>query len=113
MLCLVAGLLLTAQAMAATVYIEEFSDSIPIIRYQAAVEPAVTSQTVAITGSSVQSAAFNVGTHLIRVHADSTCSIKIGGTNPTATTSSMRFLAGQTEYFIVMPGDKLAVITNT
>ena len=101
-----AALLMTAQCFAATVYIEEYSDSIPITRYQAAVAPA-------IGGSSAQSAAFGTNTRLIRVHADSICSIEIGGTNPTATTTSARFVAGQTEYFLVTAGDKLAVITNT
>lgn len=107
-----ASLLLSVQCWAATVYIEEFSDSIPVTRYQAAVAPGITKQTVAIGGSSTQSSAFNTLTRLIRVHADAICSIEIGTTNPTATTSSMRFVAGQTEYFLVNSGDKLAVITN-
>jgi len=108
-----AALLMTAQCFAATVYIEEYSDSIPVTRYQAAVAPGLAKQTVAIGGSSTQSAAFGANTRLIRVHADSICSIEIGGTNPTATTTSARFVAGQTEYFLVNAGDKLAVITNT
>ena len=69
-------------------------------------------QTVAIGGSSAQSSAFNVTTNLIRVHVDAICSINIGS-NPTATTTTARLAANQTEYFTVNPGDKLAVITNT
>lgn len=76
-------------------------------------EPAFVSQTpVAIGGSSVQSAAFNADTRYIRVHTDAVCSIAFG-TNPTATANSMRLAANQTEYFAVVPGQKLAVITNT
>lgn len=108
-----AGLLLTANCLAATVYVEEYTDNLPVARYQAAVAPGVVKQIVAIGGSSTQSSAFGSTTRLIRVHADSVCSIEIGGTNPTATVTSARFIAGQTEYFLVSPGDKLAVITNT
>ena len=35
------------------------------------------------------------------------------GADPTATADSKRMAAGQTEYFTVAPGDKVAVITNT
>lgn len=75
--------------------------------------PAVAEQTVAIGGASAQSAAFNAATKIIRVHTDAICSIKVGGTNPTATATTMRMAAGQVEYFGVAPGDKIAVITNT
>lgn len=102
---------LSSPVFASTLYIEEFSVSRPL-GWQAAQTPGVANQTVAIGGSSIQSAAFNAQTTLIRVHADVICSVEIGGTSPTATTSSMRFVAGQTEYFVVRPGDKLAVITN-
>lgn len=104
-------LLCTLPTFAATVYVEEFGQYIPFY-WQAAQTPGLVAQTVAIGGSSAQSSAFNARTVLIRVHTDAICSIEIGGTNPTATTSSMRFIAGQTEYFLVRPGDKLAVITN-
>lgn len=75
--------------------------------------PKQAAQTVAIGGSSTQSAAFGSSTNGIRVHADAICSVEIGGKNPAATTSSQRMAANQTEYFQVNPGDKLAVITNT
>ena len=67
---------------------------------------------ITITGTSAQSAAFGAGASLIRVHTDAICSIAFG-TNPTATTSNLRLGAGQTEYFAVVPGGKLAVIQNT
>ena len=78
---------------------------------QAAQQPPIAEQTVAI-GASTQSAAFNAATVLVRLHTDAICSV-LFGTNPTATTASARLAAGQTEYFGVAPGMKVAVITNT
>lgn len=72
----------------------------------------VAAQTVVIGGGSTPSAAFNPATRLIRVHTDAICSIKIG-TAPVATAGDARMAADQTEYFGVVRGDKLAVITNT
>jgi hypothetical protein len=72
----------------------------------------VAEQTVAIGGTSTQSSAFNAQTRFIRVHTDVICSIKIG-TDPTASTTTARMAADQTEYFAVQPGDKIAVRTNT
>lgn len=69
--------------------------------------------TVAV-GAAAQSNAFSAQTHLIRVHTDAICSILVG-TNPIASvaTSMSRMAANQTEYFGVMPGDRLGVISNT
>lgn len=96
------------------VYVAEFTEP---SRYAgslmpAAAVPAVAEQTVAIGGASTQSSAFNAKTHLVRVHTDAICSIAFGS-DPTATTSTMRLAADTTEYFEVQPGDKIAVITNT
>jgi hypothetical protein len=74
--------------------------------------PPITTQTVAIGGSSTQSAAFNTDARVIAVHTDAICSIEFG-TNPTATANSRRMAANTTEYFEVLPGNKVAVITNT
>jgi hypothetical protein len=82
------------------------------IGFQAPQAPPISEQTVAIGGSPTQSTQFPAGTQTIRVHTDSICSIAVGN-SPTATTSNMRMIAGQTEYFVVNPGDKIAVITNT
>lgn len=71
-----------------------------------------TEQVVNITGSSSASAAFQTSTILVRVHADAICSVKVGGTSPTATTTCARLVAGQTEYYAVQPGEALAVIQN-
>lgn len=101
----------------ATLYITEFSDiSVSFVRgnlAQIATQPPVVDQTpVAISGASAQSAAFNANTTLVRIHTDSICSI-LFGTNPTAATTNARLVAGQTEYFGVAPGMKVAVIANT
>lgn len=74
--------------------------------------PPLVEQTVAISGTSTQSSAFNTKTKSIRVHTDAICSISVGS-SPTATATTMRMVAGQTEYFAVTPGHKIAVITNT
>lgn len=64
--------------------------------------------------TSTQSAVLNANTTLVRLHTDSTCSVAFG-TNPTATTSKMRLVSDQTEYFSVQPNSelKIAVISNT
>lgn len=83
--------------------------------------PPIAEQTIAITGSSAQSSAFNKSTKIIRVETDSICAISIGP-NPTAATASGtgtatgtggRMVAGDKEYFGVNPGDKIAVIATT
>ena len=84
---------------------------------QSAAEPALAQQRVAIGGGSVQSANVNAKTRLLRLHADAICSVAVGN-NPTATTSSKRLAANQTEYFAITPeqvvaGCSVAVITNT
>lgn len=99
-----------------TLYITEFADlSVSFVRgnmAQAAAQPPVAEQTEAIGGSSAASNAFNANTTLVRIHADSICSI-LFGTTPVATTANARMVAGQTEYFGVAPGMKVAVIANT
>jgi hypothetical protein len=79
---------------------------------QIAQAPPLAEQTVSIGGSSTQSSAFNAGTNYIRIHTDAICSIAVGS-NPTATSSTQRVAADQTEYFGVTPAHKIAVITNT
>lgn len=74
--------------------------------------PPLASQTVAIGGATVQSAAFNADTQIVCVHTDAICSIEFG-TNPVATANSRRIAANSTEFFQVEPGHKIAVITNS
>ena len=101
-------------AQAATAYVTEFSWNPQTVVYQAAMTGPglyITTQTLAIGVSSVSSAAFSQSTTLIRINVDTTCSVSFG-TAPTATTTSMRIPANQTEYFVVPPGTKVAVIAN-
>lgn len=83
-----------------------------VVPIQAPKGPAVAEQKLTIGGSSTPSAAFSQYTKMVRVHTDVVCSISVGGTSPAATTSTGRMAANQTEYFAVVPGDKLAVISN-
>jgi len=107
----------------ATLYITEFQalgqSGLPTSGFgpngptQAALQPPVVDQTpIVISGASTQSAAFNTATTLVRIHADSVCSVLFGA-NPTATTANARLASGQTEYFGVAGGMKVAVIANT
>ena len=98
----------------ATLYIAEFASVGGTGNFvvAGAFAPPITEQTVAIGGGSLQSAAFNTNTSFIRVHTDAICSIAFG-TNPTASAAKMRLAASQTEYFSVVPGQKIAVITNS
>jgi len=100
----------------ATLYVTEFvapfvdiSRGMPMVGNSAK----AAQNNVAIGGTTAQSAAFGATTKVIRVHTDAICSIEVGGTNPVATTASSRMAAGQTEYYYVNAGDKLAVISNT
>lgn len=81
---------------------------------QAVAGPPTAEQVVAIGVGSVPSNAFNAATTVIRVHAEGVCAVFVGSTTPVATAGvSARFLAGQTEYFRVVAGDKIAVIGDT
>ena len=101
----------------ATLYITEYSD-VAIASLgtftQIALEPKVANQTVAIGGGSTASSAFNAGTRLVRLHTDAICSVDFG-TAPTASATTRRMAANQTEYFGVPVNSayKVAVITNT
>lgn len=79
---------------------------------QAGREPALSTDQVVIGAGSLQSAPFPDNCALIRVHAAVTCRIAIGA-DPTAAATSPRMAAGQTEFFGVMPGHRIAVITST
>jgi hypothetical protein len=106
----------------ATLYITEFKGAAQQVGERSwgagpgvvsfAAQPPLAEQTVAIAGSSAQSNALSANTYLVRVSTDAICSV-LFGSNPTATTASARMAAGQTEYFGVAPGMKVAVISNT
>ena len=79
---------------------------------QAAVCPPLAEQTVAIGATHAESSAFGrkpTGSMPRRRYLF----VFVRGKAPVATTGSGRFIAGQTEYFAVTPGDKLSVIANT
>lgn len=74
-------------------------------------EPGIVQQ-VPIGGSSQQSAPFSPNTSFVRVHADSPCRIAFGP-DPVAGAASVRMSGGATEFFGVMPGQRLAVISSS
>lgn len=78
---------------------------------QIALCPPVVEQKLAIGATSVQSTAFNASTHFVRLKSDAICSVA-WGTNPVATDANMHLSANVEAYFGVLPGMKLAVITN-
>lgn len=108
-----------------TLYIAEFAATYRdhAVGGGAAFMPPITEQTVVIpsaAGPANSSAAFNVNTRIIRVHVDANAgnagagvNIKLGA-NPTAVTAvSERMAINSTEYFGVVPGHKLSVITSS
>ena len=78
------------------------------------ITPSLADQTVAVGASSVQSAAFNSNTRVVRLSSDVVCSVKFGS-SPTATTTTMRLPANSVEYFGVAANTviKVAVIANS
>ena len=71
----------------------------------------ITEQKVSFT-TSTQSNHLNGQTSVIRVNVDAECHLSIG-TNPTATTSNMRLIADQTEYFTIPQGSNLKIAAVT
>jgi len=99
----------------ATLYITEFDGRAQGVNGHVAaayMQPAPAEQTVAIGAGSVQSAALGASTRFVRLMADAPCSVAFGA-NPTATATKMRLAANVPEVFGVVPGQKIAVITNT
>lgn len=99
-----------------TAYIQEYSE-MPRINGQIALvgqEPAAATQApLTFTGTAGQSAAFGVNTKFIRLHVDGIASVKFGA-NPTAVANTdARMIAGTTEFFGVVPGQKVSVVTST
>lgn len=80
-------------------------------RTQTVKAPPVTEQQLGISGASNPSAAFNARTVVVRLKTDTACSIAWGSA-PVAVSGNCPMEAGQTEYFGVNPGDKVAVITT-
>lgn len=70
--------------------------------------PALTTQTVTGTTTSVQSSTLHDKTHFVRIVSDLDAVIEIG-TNPTASASTTRLPADQVEYLGITPGDSLKI----
>jgi hypothetical protein len=83
--------------------------------------PALAEQAISVGASSVQSAAFNAKTAVIRIAVDAGSPVAFSaGANPTATVpsagaGSARLAENQTEYFCVPLGQsyKVALIQTT
>lgn len=99
----------------ATLYIAEFANIAGIGTQDPPIVglPPLAEQIVAISGSTTASAAFGANTRIIRLCADSVCSVKVGPPTPSAAATNMRLAANVPEYFGVTPGYEIAVIANT
>lgn len=84
--------------------------------------PPIAEQTIAISTSGAQSAAFNKATRFLRVETDSVCAIAVGpnptavqesGTVASATGGGIRLAANDKEYFGVTAGHKISVISTS
>jgi hypothetical protein len=69
-------------------------------------------QKVPISGVSTQSAPFSANSHFVRIETDTTCVLEFGASPTADTTSVIRMVAGQTEYFGVLPGQMVAVLAS-
>jgi hypothetical protein len=99
----------------AYIYINEYNATGAIGTLPITAPPgrALARQQVAISGTSTPSAAFNAFTNMIMVSTDSICSITIGPPTPVAVMTYERMAANETRFYVVVPGDELAVISNT
>lgn len=75
-------------------------------------EPALRTQKIAIGAGSLQSLAFLPKTTFVCINVDATCSYEFGS-SPVATVDSMRLPQDGTQYFGVVPGDRVAFIANS
>ena len=72
-----------------------------------------TTQAVAYTGSAVASTnAFGAGTQIVRVNSTTGCHFRFGAA-PTAVATDPYLKAGEPEYFVVAPGQKISAIRTT
>lgn len=99
----------------ATLYVTEFSSQSQDGRgWPVAIpmQPALAVQALTI-GAEVDSVAFQAGTRIVELHADTACHFEFG-TAPTATTSKQRLEAGQVKHFGVPGGQsyKVSVIAS-
>lgn len=103
----------------ATLYVTEYSGMATVNQNaglmlpsgNTAQTPELVNQVVNISVSATSSSPFGKATTLVRLHCDAICSFSFGQ-NPTATTSTARMVAGQTEYFGVVTGHSVSVCSN-
>lgn len=96
----------------AKAYITEFADYPTETTTIAKWTSRVVEQTPVTFSTTTQSAAFGANVRYILFTSDSIFSWTVGS-NPTATTSSMRFAADTIYHLDVQAGDKIAFVTNT
>lgn len=94
-----------------TEYRRQAKDGLSLV-IPSGLEPSLAVQKLAIGAGSVQSATFQPDTTFVCVNVDAACSIQFG-VNPTATAAMTRMPLDGTQFFGVVPGHKIAVITNT
>lgn len=98
-------------------YISEYTDMASFSPggqfLQAGREPAIAVQLVDYGAGHAESAAFNAKTRFIRLHTDAICSYKFSTAGTAAATTDPRMAANQTEFFGVIAGDKVSIISNT
>jgi hypothetical protein len=110
------GAITPESAQAATLYISEFATGVTNApgSDQAQIPPqaAIADQTVALSGTTALSAAFNTKTHAIMLMCDEGCSVSFGTSSATATTSNYLLQQGVPYTFGVGPGQFVAAIAN-
>lgn len=74
--------------------------------------PPLAEQKLAIGAGTIQSAAWNAATKIVRIETDAICSVAFGA-NPVASVANMRMAANDSLLCRVSPGGKVAVIANT
>lgn len=108
---ILALVLLSAPAAAASCYVSEFIQAAGA-GVQVAKQPGTDQPSpITVSASSAQSAVFKSTTKLVRLNCDVVVSF-VYGTNPTATTNNARLPTGVVEYFDVSGGMQVAVIQN-
>jgi len=80
-------------------------------------QPSLADSQFTVSAASAQSPAFNAATSIVRLSVGGDVSTGVClkfGTNPTAVaTGGIRMSGGQSEYFVVNGGDKVAAILST
>lgn len=101
---------LTYEVIASNLYITEFQTNLQTEWMVPPNEVPLAQQTIAVGPASAQSAAFQPNTNLVRLNNDTggACCVQFG-TNPTATTTTMRIGPNSEEYVRVPPGQSFKV----